>query len=86
MYPFLPVKYGDKGIHVYLCQLALKMLQFRGEDGIPLKIDGHCGDNTLYAINSFQRTEIAYGFDIGTKGEVDGCFGKGCWSILGVFN
>lgn len=85
-WPFVPVRYGDEGLPVYLAQLALRLLQFRGADGLPLKCDGTFGDNMLEAVNSFQRTEIAYGLvEVGTDGHPDGSFGTGCWKVLGVY-
>lgn len=79
------VEYGSEGVHVMMCQLALRMLQFTGSDGKPLEVDGVAQDNTVHAINAFQSTQMAYGFDCGTDGQPDGKFGPKCWHLLGVW-
>lgn len=85
MYDFSTVKYGSIGLSVYILQSLFRGLQLTGSDGKPIDIDGECGTNTVYAINQFQKTQIAYGFDCGTNGKPDGVFGKKCWNrILGV--
>ena len=85
MYKFEDVEYGSVGISVYILQSLLRGLQYVGEDGKPLDIDGIAGKNTVNAINQFQDAQIAYGFDCGTDGHYDGIFGKKCWNrILGV--
>lgn len=85
MYDFNTVKYGYTGTSVYILQALLRGLQYTGADGKPIDIDGSAGTNTVYAINQFQKTQIAYGFDCGTKGKPDGIFGKKCWNrLLGV--
>jgi hypothetical protein len=38
----------------------------------------------VYSINSFQTTMRAYGYECGSNGANDGCFGKSCWKVLGV--
>lgn len=85
MYNFQTVKKGSRGISVYVLQSLLRGLQYTSADGKPINIDGNAGNNTVYAINQFQKTQIAYGFDCGTNGKPDGIFGKKCWQrILGV--
>ena len=82
--PFEQVEINESGYSVYMCQLALRMLGYLGSDGKPLSIDGDCGTKTVYAINMFQKTMIAYGYDVGTDGKPDGQFGPKCWHLLGV--
>lgn len=85
MYSFSTVKYGSAGLSVFVLQALLRGLQYTGADGKPIDIDGNAGTNTVNAINQFQRSQIAYGFDCGTNGKPDGVFGKKCWNrILGV--
>lgn len=85
MYNFQTVKKGSSGISVYVLQALLRGLQYTGADGKPINIDGNANNNTVYAINQFQKTQIAYGFDCGTNGKPDGIFGKKSWQrILGV--
>ena len=85
MYNFSIVKKGSSGLSVYILQALLRGLQYTGADGKPIDIDGSAGTNTVYAINQFQKTQIAYGFDCGTNGKPDGVFGKKCWNrLLGV--
>ena len=83
--PFEQVQIESTGYSTYMCQLALRLLGYLGADGKPIDIDGSCGPNTIYAINSFQRTMIAYGYDVGTNGQPDGMFGPKCWQLLGVW-
>ena len=85
MHKFQTIKKGSYGSDVLILQSLLRALQYVGEDGKPLEIDGDCGSNTVYAINTFQRMSIAYGIDVGTKQKPDGVFGKKCWErLLGV--
>lgn len=79
---FDPVAYDSKGVSVYVLQTVLRMLLFKGADGLPLTIDGKSGDNTVYAINTFQSTMRSYGYEVGTNGENDGVFGDKCWKCL----
>lgn len=76
------VKKGSVGVNVYVLQTVLRMLLFKGENGKPLDIDGECGDETVFAINSFQSTMRSYGYEVGTNGENDGEFGSKCWKCL----
>lgn len=79
------VSKGSSGTSVCVLQALLRALQFVGKDGNPLEIDGECGDNTVYAINSFQTVQRAYGFECGTNGKNDGSCGTLMWSrLLGV--
>lgn len=85
MYIPVTVKRGDSGLSVFILQSLLRGLQYVGADNKPIEIDGHAGTNTVHAINQFQKTQIAYGFDCGTNGKPDGIFGKKCWNrLLGV--
>lgn len=82
MFRFATVKRGSGGTSVYILQSLLRALQYTGADGKPLEIDGDAGTNTVFAINEFQKKQMAYGIDCGTKGKPDGIFGKQCWKIL----
>ena len=84
MHKFSTVKSGSYGTDVVVLQTVLSLLHYTGKDGKSLTIDGACGTNTVYAINSFQTTMRAYGYECGTNGANDGCFGKSCWTVLGV--
>lgn len=76
---------GCSGLSVFILQSMLRGLQYIGANGKPIEIDGYAGNNTVNAINEFQKTQIAYGFDVGTNNKPDGVFGEKCWSrLLGV--
>lgn len=79
---FSPVEYKTEGVSVYVLQTVLRLLGFLGADGKPLSIDGVSGKNTVFAINTFQSTMRAYGYEVGTNGENDGTFGAKCWRCL----
>ena len=82
---FTTVKAGSKGTDVFICQSLLRAMQFRGSDGKPISIDGECGSNTVFAINSFQTQQRAYGYECGSGSKNDGMFGGACWKrMLGV--
>lgn len=81
---FSCVKKGSTGTDVLVLQTVLSMLHYVGKNGKPLEIDGICGENLVYAINSFQASMRAYGFECGTGGKNDGAFGNACWKLLGV--
>lgn len=81
---FSTVKEGSKGTDVYICQAFLSALQYTGADGKPIKVDGVCGANTVYAINRFQTVQRAYGYECGTNGKNDGSFGNACWRRVGM--
>lgn len=83
---FEPVKKGDTGTDVYIMQSFLHVLQFTGRDGKPLKIDGTCGDDSVYAINQFQEKQRIFGYECGSNGKNDGIFGRACWYRIGVIN
>lgn len=79
---FSPVKLNSEGVSVYVLQTVLRLLCYRGADGLPLEIDGVSGENTVFAIDTFQTTMRAYGYEVGTNGENDGVFGDKCWTCL----
>ncbi len=79
---FDTVRMGSKGVNVYVLQSILRMLLFVGSDGLPLEIDGDAGNNTVFAINTFQSTMRSYGYEVGTNGANDGEFGEKCWKCL----
>ena len=64
---------GDKGTDVRLIQTILKGSGYKGKNGKVLTIDGIFGDQTEYALRSFQKTEEL---------EVDGIAGHDTWSVL----
>ena len=85
MIKFKTVALGQEGQDVVVLQAMLRALQYLGKDGKPIDIDGRCGNNTVFAINTFQRVQLAYGFDCGKNGKPDGKFGPKCWErLLGV--
>ena len=85
MYELNDVFLGSSGLSVFILQAMLRGLQYVGEDNKPIVIDGVAGKNTIKAVNEFQATQIAYGFDCGTNGKPDGIFGTKCWQrLLGV--
>ena len=79
---FSAVKYDSEGVSVYVLQTVLRLLNFLGADGKPLAIDGVAGKNTVFAIDTFQTTMRAYGYEVGTNGENDGVFWNECWKCL----
>lgn len=67
------VQNGSKGNDVKLLQRLLKSNGCKGADGKALTIDGDCGENTVYAINTYQKK----------KGlTVDGCAGPKTWKSI----
>ena len=46
---------GSKGNQVKTVQRILKALGYKGKDGNKLSVDGDCGENTMYAVASFQK-------------------------------
>ena len=79
------VKLNSAGISVYILQAMLRGMQLTGADNKPLEIDGYAGENTIHAINEFQKMQIAYGYDCGTNNKPDSIFGEKCWNrLLGV--
>jgi hypothetical protein len=64
---------GSKGDEVKTLQRLLKALGYKGSDGKALAIDGDHGDNTSYALRTYQKS----------KGlTVDGICGKNSWTAL----
>lgn len=85
MRTFKDIRLGSLGTDVIVLQSFLRALQFVGEDGKAIDIDGECGVNTVFAINAFQSQQRAYGYECGNRGRNDGVFGQKCWSrLLGV--
>lgn len=85
MIEFETVKKGSTGQSVVVLQSMFRALQYLGEDGKLIEIDGHAGNNTVYAINGFQTIQRACGYECGTDGHNDGHFGKACWKrLLGI--
>lgn len=82
MFDVTTVKKGTKGADTLLCQEILYAKGYKGKDGKPLKLDGDCGDNTIYAINSFQTDMREIGIECGTNGKNDGSCGQTCWKYL----
>lgn len=63
---------GSKGNQVKTVQRILKDLGYKGKDGNKLSVDGDCGENTMYAVASFQKAvgvqvTTGYGKAISTK-------------------
>lgn len=84
MREFTTVKKNSKGTDVVVVQVLLRALQFVGKDNKPIDVTGTCDENTIFAINSFQAQQRAYGYECGTNGKNDSTFGKKCWErILG---
>lgn len=79
---FSTVALHSEGVSVYVLQTVFRLLGFLGADGRPLEIDGVSGENTVFAINTFQTTMRAYGYEVGTNGANDGIFGDNCWHCL----
>lgn len=76
------VKKGSTGTSVLLCQEILKARGFKGADGKELKLDRDAGDNTVYAINSYQTARRKQGVELGTAGKNDGICGRKMWADL----
>lgn len=49
------IKLGSVGIEVEKLQKDLKYLGFKGADGKVLTVDGDAGNNTIYALTTFQK-------------------------------
>lgn len=73
MFEVKTVQSGSTGNDVKLLQRLLKSNGCKGKDGNNLKIDGSCGDNTVYAIKAYQKKK---------KLEVDGCAGNETWKSI----
>ena len=67
------VRRGNTGASVKLMQTLLRGKGYKGRDKKVLTLDGEAGDNTIYALTSFQKKE---------KLTVDGECGKNTWSKL----
>lgn len=76
------VKEGRTGASVKLCQELLKVQGYKGKNGKVLSLDGECGAQTVYAINSFQTAMRKKGIEVGNNGKNDGTCGKKCWAAL----
>lgn len=74
------VKKGSIGQDVYVLQAVLRAIGILGKNGKPLAIDGHCGDNLIYAINQFQKIQNAYGNT--AVGKQDSSCGSKMWACL----
>ena len=55
MFSVSTVKKGSTGKDVELMQRLLKSRGYKGQDGKTLEIDKSCGENTLYALEAFQK-------------------------------
>lgn len=76
------VKEGRSGASVVLCQELLKVKGYKGKNGKVLVLDGDCGEQTIYAINSFQTAMRKQGIELGKDGKNDSICGKKCWKAL----
>ena len=76
------VKDGSKGNHVLLLQEIMKARGFKGSDGKALSLDGDCGANTVYAINTYQAARRKQGVELGTNGKNDSVCGPKMWHDL----
>ena len=75
---------NSKGTDVVALQAILRSQGFVGQDGKPLSIDGHAGNNTIFAINAYQKMLRAYDIECGTNGHNDSSCGSKMWeSLLG---
>ena len=83
MYRFSDVKKGSKGTDVFVLQAMLRNMLFTGKKGNPLDVDGIAGEDTVYAINMFQKMNESYGYSCGNG---DSVFGDKCWKRLGLNN
>lgn len=73
---------NSKGTAVVALQAILRSQGFVGQDGKPLLIDGHAGNNTIFAINSYQKMLRAYDIECGTNGHNDSSCGLKMWECL----
>lgn len=73
MFEVKTVQSGSTGNDVKLLQRLLKSNGCKGKDGNNLKIDGSCGDNTVYAIKAYQKKK---------KLKVDGSAGNDTWKSI----
>lgn len=82
MFEVETVKEGKTGKSVLLCQKLLLADGYKGKNGKDLELDGDCGSNTVFAINSFQTAMRKKGIECGTNGKNDGSCGSKCWKAL----
>lgn len=73
---------NSKGTDVIALQAILRSQGFIGQDEKPLSIDGNAGNNTIFAINSYQSMMRAYGIECGTNGHNDSSCGSKMWECL----
>lgn len=73
MFSVSTVKKGSTGKDVELMQRLLKSRGYKGKDGKTLEIDKSCGENTLYALEAFQKKN---------KLTADKICGKSTWKKL----
>lgn len=73
---------NSKGTAVVALQSILRSQGFVGQDGKPLSIDGHAGNNTIFAINAYQKMLRAYDIECGTNGHNDSSCGSKMWECL----
>lgn len=73
---------NSKGTAVVALQAILRSQGFVGQDGKPLSIDGHAGNNTIFAINAYQKMLRAYDIECGTNGHNDSSCGSKMWECL----
>lgn len=76
------VKLGSKGQSVLTLQRILKVRGYKGKDGKALTLDGVAGDNTVYAINSYQTDRRKNGVEVGSNGKNDGVCGLKMWKDI----
>ena len=73
---------NSKGTDVVALQAILRSQGFIGQNGKPLSIDGNAGNNTIFAINSYQSMMRAYCIECGTNGHNDSSCGAKMWECL----
>ena len=76
------VRKGSKGTSVLLLQEIFRARGFKGADGKELALDRSAGNNTIYAINSYQTTRRKQGVELGTNGKNDSSCGPKMWADL----
>lgn len=57
MFSVETVKRGSKGDSARLMQMLLRAREYVGADGKQLSLDGHIGDNSIFALLQFQRRQ-----------------------------
>lgn len=78
MKQFSSIRNGSKGTDVIVLQALLRSQGLLGANGKPLDIDGEAGSNTIYALNQYKKTLVAYG----SKCVPDGVCDNLTWSAL----